>query len=162
MIIGHNMIRHKMILSHISPLGLKELFDPKRCETSISWILLAFFETTSISTSFSNMANTCDIDGCLVADVCTHNNVTLITCCAPSSNILLFNHWSIRSINLSCFSCSCSKYAWKDPPSALGKQFRFIELFYCINLIMGQCVATWVYWIPLYFKVFFCYLIIME
>ncbi len=159
MIIGHNMIRHKMILSHISPLGLRELFDPKRCETSISWILLAFFETTSISTSFSNMANTHDIDGRLVVDVCTHNNATLITCCASSFNTLLFNPWSIRSINL---SCSCRKYAWKDPPSALGKQIRFIELFYRINLIMGQCVTTWVYWIPLYFKVFFRYLIIME
>jgi hypothetical protein len=44
----------------------------------------------------------------------------------------------------------------------LGKQIRFIELFYRINLIMGQCVTTWVYWIPLYFKVFFRYLIIME
>jgi len=158
MIIGHSMIRHKMILSHISPLGLKELFDPKICETHFM-NPISFFKTTSISTSFSNLANTHDIDGRLVADVCTHNNATLITCCASSSNTLLFNCWSVRSINL---SCSCREYAWKDPPSTLGKQIRFIELFYRINLIMGQCVTTWVYWTPLYFKVFFRYLIIME
>ncbi len=153
MIIGNNMLRHKMILSHINPLGLRELFDPRRCETSTSWILLAFFEITSTFTSFSNMANTCDIDGRLVADVCTHNNATLITRCASSSNTLLFNRWSIRSINL---SCSCREHAWKNPPPTLRKEIRFTKLFYHINLIMGQFVTTWIYWIPLYFKVFFC------